>query len=427
MILINQPYSHKKNRTVTLIFIRTVQDSVFVPYSLCVYSVYRHTEVVILPTSRAFEYNCVLCRTMADTLFTIDSLRELNSKLILQINELRKENAELVQNYQIQVQSTISSEIKDEPKGLLTIPSPIEGHSGEEKNITLDCLPEQENSLTISESQAESETSVTSLSQDIINDDSAEILEFVETIHREKISNEIRERNWEKKLQSQGSIQNTSSSSNIQNEVNSVIEITHDHKTTQSEPIPTDQAQNTRIKIPYNKRVEQGLRHDLSVFIKENSNKFSDVFDIKIPEFSLEAIITGSSKITAQNIADLFIIAMKVRQKEILCWYCYYKAYEDRIEDIKCINKIDDQSARTLVYNEIKSLLPDITDVNLRQRTFRAKKIYTLLMGIGVEKVQAITCSASAISSLTDNQIQDIINCFPKKSISIDYTCRQNY
>ncbi len=132
--------------------------------------------------------------------------------------------------------------------------------------------------------------------------------------------------------------------------------------------------------------------------------------------FSLEIIITGSSKITAQNIADLFIIAMKVRQKEILCWYCYYKAYEDRIEDIKRINKIDDQSARTLVYNEIKKLLPGITDVNLRQRTFRAKKIYTLLVGIGVEKVQAITCSASAISSLTDNQIQDIINCFPKNS-----------
>ncbi|CAG8658473.1 3116_t:CDS:2, partial [Diversispora eburnea] len=35
---------------------------------------------------------------------------------------------------------------------------------------------------------------------------------------------------------------------------------------------------------------------------------------------------------------------------------------------------------------------------------------------IGVEKVQAITYSASAISSLTDNQIRDIINCFPKNS-----------
>ncbi|CAG8602918.1 6794_t:CDS:2, partial [Diversispora eburnea] len=87
----------------------------------------------------------------------------------------------------------------------------------------------------------------------------------------------------------------------------------------------------------------------------DNNNKISEIFDIQIPEFLLEVIITGSSKITAQNITNLFIIAMKVRQKEILCWYCYYKVYE-------CINKIDDQSARTLVYNEIKTLLPDITD-----------------------------------------------------------------
>ncbi|RHZ90276.1 hypothetical protein Glove_1g2 [Diversispora epigaea] len=35
---------------------------------------------------------------------------------------------------------------------------------------------------------------------------------------------------------------------------------------------------------------------------------------------------------------------------------------------------------------------------------------------IEIEKIQVITCNASAISSLTDNQIQDIINYFPKNS-----------
>ncbi|CAG8580318.1 11606_t:CDS:2 [Diversispora eburnea] len=191
-------------------------------------------------------------------------------------------------------------------------------------------------------------------------------------------------------------IQNTSSSSDIQNKVNPVIgkasmaEITHDHKTIQLEPMPTDQIQGTissEIKIPYNKRVEQDLRHKLSMYIKGNNNKISDVFDIQISEFSLEVIITESNKITTQNIADLFMIVMKVRQKEILCWYCYYKIYEDQIKDVKHTNQIDDQLTRTLVYNEIKSLLPNITDVNLHQRTFRAKKIYTLLMGIGIEKI----------------------------------------
>ncbi|CAG8581144.1 4108_t:CDS:2 [Acaulospora morrowiae] len=215
-----------------------------------------------------------------------------------------------------------------------------------------------------------------------LSSEEKEINEFLELQEKERVSNMERERNREKKIcRGQQLVRKTSSSSDTQNaistEINPIIETTHDHKTTRLESMPTDQAQNTGIKISYNKRVEQVLRHDLSVFIKENiNNKVSEVFDIQTPEFSLEVIITGSSKITAQNIADLFVIAMKVRQKEILCWYCYYKAYEDRTEDIKRVNKIDDQSARTLVYNKIKALLLDIIDVNLRQRTFRAKNIY---------------------------------------------------
>ncbi|RHZ63717.1 hypothetical protein Glove_328g92 [Diversispora epigaea] len=105
---------------------------------------------------------------------------------------------------------------------------------------------------------------------------------------------------------------------------------------------------------------------------------------------------------------------MKTRQKEILCWYCYYKAYEDRVRNIRTMDKIDDKSARTLVYNEIKLLLPDVTDVNLRKITFRAKRVYILLEGIGIDKISQVSYSASAISSLKDIQIQNIISDFSK-------------
>src|SRR6266516_4932723 len=144
------------------------------------------------------------------------------------------------------------------------------------------------------------------------------------------------------------------------------------------------------------------------------------IFDIQISEFSLEAILIESNKVTPQVIVDLFNIAMKTRRKEILCWYCYYKAYEDRVRDVKSKNGINDKSARTSVYSEIKPLLPDITDVNLRKITFRAKKIYILFDGIGINRIQIISCSVSAISNLSDNQIQDIINDFPKKATHTD-------
>ncbi|CAG8577556.1 12758_t:CDS:2, partial [Acaulospora colombiana] len=127
--------------------------------------------------------------------------------------------------------------------------------------------------------------------------------------------------------------------------------------------------------------------------------------------------------------SDLFRVAMKIRQKESLCWYYYYKAYENRVSNVKTANNsgastkahIDDQSARTIVYNEIKSLLPDITDVNLRKITSRAKKVYILYEGIGIDKISQKTYSASAISSLKDIQIQNIINDFPKTT---DMSCQ---
>src|ERR1043166_4778707 len=79
---------------------------------------------------------------------------------------------------------------------------------------------------------------------------------------------------------------------------------------------------------------------------------------------------------------------------------------QDRVRDVKSKKGVDDKSSRTLVYSEIKPLLSDITDVNLRKITFRAKKIYILFDGIGINRIQIIR---SAISNLSDNQIQDII------------------
>ncbi|CAG8615253.1 8377_t:CDS:2 [Paraglomus brasilianum] len=65
----------------------------------------------------------------------------------------------------------------------------IKSHSDGEKGITPNPLPkiEHSNSSTQSESSMEPEKS-TSLPQDIINDNSAEILDFVEMIHKERIS-----------------------------------------------------------------------------------------------------------------------------------------------------------------------------------------------------------------------------------------------
>ena len=77
-------------------------------------------------------------------------------------------------------------------------------------------------------------------------------------------------------------------------------------------------------KIPYNLKVEQDLRDELSAYMKskgftsQSGEMFTSadpdkIFDIQIPKFSLEAILTGSNKVTSQVIVDLFNITIKAR------------------------------------------------------------------------------------------------------------------
>ncbi|RHZ75707.1 hypothetical protein Glove_212g87 [Diversispora epigaea] len=121
---------------------------------------------------------------------------------IAKLEQIAEENTELKDRItkleQKQIQDITNEQEASPTKDI----SPLtESHSYEEKGIISDLLPEIEYSSTQPESSMEPETSITSLPQDIIHDDSAEILDFVGTIHKERISSEIRERNREKKFQ----------------------------------------------------------------------------------------------------------------------------------------------------------------------------------------------------------------------------------
>ncbi|CAB5383556.1 unnamed protein product [Rhizophagus irregularis] len=197
--------------------------------------------------------------------------------------------------------------------------------------------------------------------------------EFLNAVYKKKVGDEIRQRKREKKLQD-----------------NSSPEVTF-----QREPDSETLVTSLDSAILLNEKNGQGCssfpqseisRDKKNTLVSENSN--------------------NSPSTKSCNASSSF--------------ECDEKAYEDRVRDVKSKNGIDDKSARTLVYSEIKPLLPDITDVNLRKITFRAKKIYILFDGIGINRIQIISCSASAISNLSDNQIQDIINDFHPKATNTD-------
>ncbi|CAG8598183.1 6906_t:CDS:2 [Gigaspora rosea] len=125
---------------------------------------------------------------MTNTQFTIDSLKELNLKLVLLINELRKNNAE-VKTENTRLKQAIEEnamlkirfkELKKKNKTDTTIliaknaelkdrVTKLEWKQAQKKNITSVSLPELEHSLIRSESLAESEILESSLSQETIN------------------------------------------------------------------------------------------------------------------------------------------------------------------------------------------------------------------------------------------------------------------
>ncbi|CAB4398673.1 unnamed protein product [Rhizophagus irregularis] len=82
--------------------------------------------------------------------------------------------------------------------------------------------------------------------------------------------------------------------------------------------------------------------------------------------------------VTAECIVYMFRKAVRSGYEEILHWYGFAESYDKRINEIRTINKVKINTAKQQVYQEVKKLLPDISDVNLRQQLSRARKLYKL-------------------------------------------------
>ncbi|CAG8626680.1 11963_t:CDS:2 [Ambispora gerdemannii] len=147
---------------------------------------------------------------MSNTQFKINFLKELNSKLLVEISELRKKYSEIkAENVKLKQAFYIRTEKKE--KSIFMEQYPINSNDTLASNIsdntsnssiTSDPMPE------LVQSSTEPESSAIYLSQDVTDDD------LTETLYKEQVSNKIMERIREKKLQDQkvsSGKQNTSS------------------------------------------------------------------------------------------------------------------------------------------------------------------------------------------------------------------------
>ncbi|CAG8634995.1 11351_t:CDS:2, partial [Ambispora gerdemannii] len=103
---------------------------------------------------------------------------------------------------------------------------------------------------------------------------------------------------------------------------------------------------SSKIKIPYNQKIEQGIIQEVILFIQKE--KLLTLSDVKASSFRKTNISeTHDSNVKVNNnkdrqeLAQLFSdtkIAegktIKAKQKKIIYWYTYRKAYQNNIADI---------------------------------------------------------------------------------------------
>ncbi|CAJ0917119.1 22274_t:CDS:2 [Entrophospora sp. SA101] len=199
---------------------------------------------------------------------------------------------------------------------------------------------------------------------------------------------------------------------------------------------PINQSQSaisSKIKIPYNQRIEQGLIQEAILFIQKGVLT-SPINNLKTQESDVNIGNDKGGRELAQLFSDAEIAEGKMveaKQKEIICWYTYREAYQNSVAEIQSKTGIAEKTAKTQVYIMIKASLPKVSDVNLYKKTQRAGTIYKLfgkiidpitqkeVKGIGIDKAYGISYGAKSISELTNVQILNIIKQVTEKSHDI--------
>ncbi|CAJ0877980.1 1826_t:CDS:2, partial [Entrophospora sp. SA101] len=96
--------------------------------------------------------------------------------------------------------------------------------------------------------------------------------------------------------------------------------------------------------------------------IQELTSNFPEIDtnngEIEISKSCIQDMVPGST----QCLSDLFDKAIKLGQKQILCWYNYSFEFENKVKSLTTDSKIKDKTARSQIYKEMKPFLPNITD-----------------------------------------------------------------
>ncbi|RIA85038.1 hypothetical protein C1645_831411 [Glomus cerebriforme] len=307
---------------------------------------------------------------------SIDSLRELNVKLLAEITELRKKFAEIEsENAEIPELRRNVADVEAENAKLRQI---IEENAKRDSSVAVDGQSKNDKEAIAKQSvpssciylnveiKVEAESTKKCFAEDSSSDDNLllipnysqgkqdqslpscvsdqkslvnrEIDTFLDDAHKKSVSNGIRRRNKEKLLREIASLK----------------------------VLPS--AENNLTISSGNDKIESSTKT-----VSSRNDQMSG------------SIIASTSKITGHE--------------EILSWVYYSNNFENKVVEIHHETGVTDKTARTQIYKEMLEHLAE--------------------NGVGIDKIKCVNCSANEISKLTNEQIQNVIDQVTSKTISL--------
>ncbi|CAI2186779.1 7025_t:CDS:2 [Funneliformis geosporum] len=131
-------------------------------------------------------------------------------------------------------------------------------------------------------------------------------------------------------------------------------------------------------------------------------NNVKSIEDKKIGDFIPEESDNVSDSVIAQLKQCKHLQIEEVIEESILKKSSANEGYEKKVVTLSTENNISKQMVRIQIYDEMELFLPGKKREYLHKMTQKAKNIYTLFKGIGIDKVEVVISSADAISRLTD-------------------------
>ncbi|CAG8700219.1 10596_t:CDS:1, partial [Ambispora gerdemannii] len=119
---------------------------------------------------------------------------------------------------------------------------------------------------------------------------------------------------------------------------------------------------NFETELNKNQFIEQELKQQISSTKQFHWHNTSSI-NIAWESNTQSVILSGDGEpVTAESVVYVFYKAIQSGQEGILYWYHFAVKYDRRIDEVSVSNKVGKKKATSLVYREIKQLLPDITD-----------------------------------------------------------------